>query len=264
MSDATFRRIEAVGVTLPVHNEERRLGRALESLGQAFSELNGSGIMLRAVIVLDACRDESEAIAYSWKREIERSGLLCVDVLKCEYLNVGSARALGCDVLLDRFRGARPSSVWLATTDADSRVPPRWLTVQLAWHYGDIDAWVGRVTVNDWTPHRRDTALRWQREYERERRPIHGANLGFVAQRYLAVGGFRSLPTGEDRALVKALLDDGADVHFDALTRVATSSRRRARAPRGFSVALRSIEDSILESSPRVQESPPLDKRAVG
>jgi hypothetical protein len=132
------------------------------------------------------------------------------------------------------------------------------------WRNAGIDAWAGRVLVHDWADLRRATALRWQREYERERRPIHGANLGFAADRYFAVGGFLPLATGEDRALVKALLDDGATVHFDSLTRVATSSRHRARAPKGFASALRRIDDSYFASTARPSTSVALDDWAVG
>jgi glycosyltransferase involved in cell wall biosynthesis len=250
-----------IGVVVPVHNEERQLGRALESLGLAFEELEGSGVALRAAIVLDACRDDSANIARSWKRHIDRGSRVGVEVIECDFENVGMARALGCDAVINECPGVHPSSVWLATTDADSRVPRCWLTAQLAWHHLGMDAWVGRVMVNDWTQHRRESALKRQSEYERERRPVHGANLGFVAERYLAVGGFRSLRTGEDRAIVKALLDEGAAVHFDAVTRVATSSRRHARAPKGFASALRAI-DASLSRLPQISLA--ADERGAG
>jgi hypothetical protein len=258
------RRVHAIGVTLPIHNEEQRLGRALDSLTHSFAELDDSGVSLRVTLVLDACRDGSGDIARAWKHKVERHFDLGVSVLECEFENVGSARAVGCENLLRAFRGLPHSGVWLATTDADSQVPRRWLTAQLDQHEAGADAWVGRVAVSDWAYHRRETALTWQHEYESERWPIHGANLGIVAERYLAVGGFRSLRTGEDRAIVKALLNEGASVHFDAMTRVTTSSRRRARAPDGFGAALRRIEAAIPHTTRYRAPGRAFDERAVG
>ena len=75
--------------------------------------------------------------------------------------------------------------------------------------------------------------------------PIHGANLGFNAQKYLSVGGFRSIPTGEDRALVSDLIASGAKAHFDSSVRVMTSDRRQARAPDGFASVLTRLDSSL-------------------
>ena len=65
---------------------------------------------------------------------------------------------------------------------------------------------------------------------------VHGANLGFAADAYLAAGGFRPLPTAEDHALVDDLLARPA-CQLLRTTRVPvmTSARALARAPRGFS-----------------------------
>jgi hypothetical protein len=145
-------------------------------------------------------------------------------------------------VLLRNLRGVNPDRVWLATTDADSRVPRRWLRAQLLQHEAGYDVWAGRVRVTDWALHRRVLQSRWQREYESEHQPIHGANLGFNAGRYLSAGGFPPLRTGEDRALVRAMAARGAECCFDDSLRVITSARRESRAPQGFSHALNLIE----------------------
>jgi glycosyltransferase involved in cell wall biosynthesis len=232
----------AVGVTLPVHNEERRLPAALASLESALVKVSDSGLVKRVVVVLDACHDESRAIALSWKCEVEQRREWGVDVVECDSENVGYARKLGCATLLQNFRTVDPAQVWLATTDADSRVPSTWLVAQLDQRRVGADLWVGRVAVNDWSSHSRSTAQTWQREYEGESHPVHGANLAFAAADYLVAGGFRSLRTSEDRALVTDLLSSGAVPHFDSSTRVITSSRRHARAPGGFGAALTVLE----------------------
>jgi hypothetical protein len=249
-SRATYGRTSAVGVTLPVHNEEKTLRAALSCLENSFSELECSGLLLHASIVLDACGDESRDIARAWKRDAEQRGKIVVDLVECGVTNVGLARALGCGVLLRKLRGTDPSSIWLATSDADSLVPQNWLAAQLESRDSGADVWVGRVFVTDWTRHRWRTAQKWRREYERESRPVHGANLGFTASCYLDAGGFRSLRTSEDRALLRDLINCDAVVHYDSDVRVATSSRRHARAPEGFASALTAI-DAALESGIR-------------
>ena len=44
--------------------------------------------------------------------------------------NVGAARAVGMAGLLRRTAATDPAAVWLATTDADTVVPPGWLRRQ--------------------------------------------------------------------------------------------------------------------------------------
>ena len=75
---------------------------------------------------------------------------------------------------------------------------------------------------------------------------MHGANLGLSAAAYRAVGGFPALSTGEDVALVEALAGSGARIAWLARPVVATSARRSARAPHGFSSFLRALEREVL------------------
>jgi hypothetical protein len=65
------------------------------------------------------------------------------------------------------------------------------------------------------------------------------------AATYLSVGGFDGLATGEDRDLLDRMLARGAVARSDGTVRVVTSSRRHARAPRGFAHALSGIEDAL-------------------
>jgi len=235
----TSARTLAVGVVVPVHNEQALLGSALASLTDAFDELSHGSLLLRAAVVMDACADVSEEIASEWRVAlVRRCHPLAVTLTTSTAHNVGRARALGCAVLLNRWSRIDPARIWLATTDADSRVPRDWLTTQLAQHEMGVDHWYGRVSVADWSEYSDDVRSSWQRKYENESRPIHGANLGFNAATYLAAGGFEPLDTGEDRALHRALVTLGALSHYDSAVRVVTSARRRARAPMGFAHAL--------------------------
>jgi glycosyltransferase involved in cell wall biosynthesis len=235
-------RTAAVGIVVPVHNEQDLLDDALEALGESLHDVREFAIACEVVIVLDACADHSARRVADWQRHRARSGNVRISRLTCDARNVGVARGLGCAAVLDKLHGVDPSLVWLATTDADSRVPRRWLRAQLLQHETGCDVWAGRVRVTDWSLHRRILQARWQHDYESEHEPIHGANLGFNAGVYLAAGGFPPLRSGEDRALVRSMAALGADCCFDDSLRVVTSARRIARAPHGFSHALNVIE----------------------
>jgi glycosyltransferase involved in cell wall biosynthesis len=242
-------RTKAVGVVVPVHNEEELLGPALGAIERAFSEVSQTGVECRTAVVLDTCSDDSAAIARHWARSLARHKVPhhSVAVLSCRAAGVGEARRLGAAALLRKWRRLNPRHIWLATTDADSRVPPGWLAAQLAAHEFGADVWTGRVTIEDWSLYGERTARLWNEAYEAEQTPIHGASLGFNAQKYLEVGGFASLGTGEDRALHAAILDAGGCARDDMEFRVITSGRRLARAPLGFAHALTSFEDDVQQ-----------------
>jgi glycosyltransferase involved in cell wall biosynthesis len=231
-------RTQALGVVIPVHNEAELLGDAVSALGEAFAALRHVNILTRLVIVFDACRDASASVARAWEEQVSRRSPLIVSAITCDANNVGLARNLGCAVVLKKWRELDPTRIWIATTDADSRVPRGWLRAQVRRHESGADVWAGRVCVRDYEPKYREVVSRWQREYDEELQPIHGANLGFNAAKYVASGGFPFLETGEDRALVEALVGSGAVPYFDSSHRVMTSARRRARAPHGFAEAL--------------------------
>ena len=63
MSRVVTPRTRAVGVVVPVHNEEEHLGCALAAIDRAFSEVMHMGIECRTAIVLDGCSDGSATIA---------------------------------------------------------------------------------------------------------------------------------------------------------------------------------------------------------
>jgi glycosyltransferase involved in cell wall biosynthesis len=233
------RRIQAVGIVLPVHNEELLLPRALDALGRATSNLP-VGLECRTAVVLDDCTDDSAVIARQWAKD-GWTGLV-----QCHERNVGLARRVGCDALLHSWTHLDPGSIWLASTDSDSQVPPHWLTAQLAAHSAGADLWAGRVAVADWSSHRASTAGRWTTDYEQEVAPIHGANMGLTGSAYLEAGGFRAFVSGEDRELHLDVLATGARAHYDSEVKVVTSARRKARAPLGFAHALNAVEAAAI------------------
>ncbi|MYW03889.1 glycosyltransferase, partial [Streptomyces sp. SID3343] len=81
--------------------------------------------------------------------------------------------------------------LWLATTDADSRVPAEWLTRQIAWAGRGWDAVAGTVRVRDWSRHPPGAQEAFEAHYGRWHGVsphVHGANLGFSGPAYLGVG----------------------------------------------------------------------------
>jgi hypothetical protein len=69
----------------------------------------------------------------------------------------------------------------------------------------------------------------------RAHRHVHGANLGFRATAYTAVGGFESVVAHEDQLLVAAFdREPQVRVVRSSASRVTTSARRDFRAPLGF------------------------------
>lgn len=216
-----------IGIVIPAHDEADTIDACLSAAVQAASHPELHGEPVEIVLVLDHCRDATARIAATHQR---------VHRLEVNFRNVGQARAAGSELLL--ALDAR----WLAFTDADTVVSPRWLVHQLALQ---ADVVCGSVGVDDWSPHGSDG------DYLRERfnatytdadgHPhIHGANLGVSAGAYRRVGGFKALTCSEDVALVRALEAVGAVIAWSALPRVATSSRHQTRVRGGFGDALMS------------------------
>lgn len=235
----------AVGVILPVRNEEKRLGTALSALGAAMGHSSLVAKALRLVVVLDSCHDSSASIARRWSGLLHRggAGARCA-IVRTRSANVGAARRLGAEFLLHRWGHLDPDQVWLATTDADSQVPAEWLARQVSYHEAGIGMWTGTVAVDDWSERSPALAGAWARRYRAEGVPLHGASLGLSAGAYQCVGGFSNLPSGEDRALYQAVIQQGIKAIHDPSVPVVTSSRRIGRAPDGFAHALDVIERS--------------------
>ena len=237
--------IKAAGVVIPAHNEQDLLPACLAAVRRAARQVS---VPVHLVVVADACTDKTADLASALGATVIESGAH----------NVGAARRAGVSHVLRSARHLDPAEVWVATTDADSLVPGHWLTCQLRYAHRGWKGVVGTVTVVDWSGHPRHVQRRYIRGYRawRGRHPhVHGANLGFAADAYLAAGGFRPLPTAEDHALV----DDFRAARIPLLRTVrlpvVTSARRRARAPRGFAwllgtlAAAKDAKPAALEES---------------
>jgi len=217
-----------IGVVVPAHNEEALLGRCLASVRVAAADPRLAGEAVHVVVALDRCNDRSADIAAAHGA----TGLVVCGG------NVGSARDAGMRAAI--AAGAR----WLASTDADSVVPPDWLWGQLAC---GGDAFCGMVAVDDWLDYACD--VRDAHDHSHPRRDghlhVHGANLGLSAEAYHRCGGFPPIAAHEDVALVDALVASGARIARCAAPVVLTSARRSPRARQGFGDYLRALEARV-------------------
>ncbi|MDT5095528.1 MAG: hypothetical protein QOH60_4891 [Mycobacterium sp.] len=217
-------------VVIPAHNEAKRLSGCLKAALAAARRLPGP---VMTIVVLDACSDHSAQVA-------RRFGP-AVQVLSVDERNVGAARAAG----FDHARAIWPATAtWYATTDADSCVDSDWLTRQIA---ANADMVLGVVRITNWRHVSTSAALRYLHRYWSRTRSdgdhdhIHGANMGFAAEKYWESGGFAPLASGEDVDLVRRFERSGYRIVRDAGLSVATSARPDGRAPDGFAAHLRSV-----------------------
>ena len=191
---------------------------------------------VRVVVVADSCTDRTAAVARA-------AG---VDVLEVGLRSAGAARRHGLDAAVAVAR-VPLQLLWLATTDADSRVPPEWFVDQLRWRALGWDAIAGTVAVDDWQEHGRGVVERFSTRYAWEgpdHPHVHGANLSLSGDAYRAVGGFPPLALAEDHALVAALEARGRRVARAGTRPVLTSARRDPRSPGGFGELLQTLAES--------------------
>ncbi len=233
-------RAGAVAVVIPAHDEEALLPAALRAVHAAARHPDLRRVRTLTVVVADSCHDRTAHLA-------REAGAL---VVTSASRSPGRARALGADHAL-RHLDLPASRIWIATTDADSEVPPRWLSHHLARAREGWEAVTGTVVLPRTSP----LADHLRTRYEATRPPcgdwrhphVHGANLGVTAQAYLSVGGFPPLAVGEDHALVDALNRAGHRVLATALCPVLTSARGRGRARGGCADDLAALAAHPLE-----------------
>ena len=180
-------RVRVAGVVVPARDEAELLPGALAALRVAAAAARAAGVTVDLLVVADSCTDATPELALA-------AG---VRVLPVSAGSVGPARAAGLRDILGRHPTVPTDQLWLASTDADSRVPPYWLTGHLDLADAGADLVVGTVEVDDWSAHPSYVEARWRAGYDPRdgHGHVHGANVGVRADAYLAVGGF-ALSTG--------------------------------------------------------------------
>lgn len=217
-----------VSIVVPARDEEVLLPTALHALRAARRHV--PEVMVDITVVADRCTDRTAELAAD----------LDVFVVETDAGNVGAARAAGCDAALRRHAGSTHRQ-WIATTDADSRVPEGWLGSQLHTARLGYDVFCGTVIL---APVDQAEFAAWVKQYFDDAAHgthhghIHGANLGISATYYQAIGGFSPLPSGEDADLVRRCDRAGAAIAWSSSVPVTTSARSAARAPGGVAADL--------------------------
>jgi glycosyltransferase involved in cell wall biosynthesis len=219
--------VNRIAVVVPAHDEAASVTACVRSLVTA--ALLIAPVPVQVIVVADACTDDTAALALA-------AG---ATVLTTSVRNVGRARAAG----MRRALRQGQAGLWLATTDADSRVPPGWFRWQLRHAESGAGMLAGTVVVHDWTGWPAHLQAAYDTGYRDAIRGTvhehaHGANLSMSAVTYHTAGGFRPLPHSEDRDLIDRARRSGARVITDAGCPVVTSSRHAARAPHGFAAHL--------------------------
>lgn len=221
-----------IGIVIPAHNEALTIASCLVAVQKAIDQLT-EDVTAYPLVVLDDCTDDTLT-------KVKAAG---ADYIQCEYRCVGQVRDMGIRHAIAQ------GATWIACTDADSIVTADWLVQQVT-HMTQQpnDMICGVVSVDSWehlTPKTQEDYIAHYQDMMGHRH-IHGANLSFSSEAYLAVGGFAPLPCHEDVELVQKFEDQGYAITWSNQVRVITSSRLDARANEGFAAFLANLEKSNL------------------
>lgn len=178
-------------------------------------------------VVADRCLDDTLERARQFAQ---------VEVIAISAGSVGIARATGIRHALENVDS---DTTWIANTDADSTVPGNWIDSQLTLAASGADVMVGTVRpVFADLPHHEVREWLARHVPGRPNGHVHGANLGFRANSYHAIGGFQALDEHEDVDLVRRLAGSGYNLVSSDDCEVLTSSRRVGRTPGGYAAHL--------------------------
>ena len=225
--------VDRIAVVVPACDEAEHLPACLAALTVAAGRAVDRGVEVDVLVVLDSCTDGSAAVVG------RHPG---VEMIAVGHRCVGSSRAAGVAAVL---AGTVDSTrTWLAGTDADSQVPPDWLTHLIDCAEQGAHVVLGTV-VPAGTELAGDAVHRWTgRHASVEGHPhVHGANFAVRADAYLDAGGWAELASSEDLDLVGRLSDlPGIVIRRSAATPVRTSDRLVGRAPDGFAAYLADLQ----------------------
>ncbi len=242
MLDPALRHARPSWVVIPARDEEERIGAALSALDSAARLAPGP---VHLVVVDDGSTDATPLLA------AERAGSWPhgeAHVLPGPSAGVGWARRVGFEHALASASVHHETGALIATTDADSIVPPNWLTeIHLL-----VDAGHPVIAGDVRLGKGADPLLASERELRLERRlaavrraepaAVHphfaGANLAFTAE---ALSQLTPLPTPEaleDDALMARCMEVGLPVLRAHNVTVTTSPRTDGRATQGLAATL--------------------------
>lgn len=238
-------RLRAI-VVVPARDEQERIGDCLRALAE---QAGLAAAAFEVVLVLDHCRDATRLQALAAAASLPQLPLI---LLESDLSGAGHARRLGMDFACERLLAAGRTDGLIATTDADSRVAPDWLAIQLALAGEGARAIGGRIELDRdeaaalpptvLSARENQARLRLARVRAREaagdadgHHQFSGASLALTARVYRALGGLPIDAAPEDEALERALQDGGVPILRSNRVRVTTSARTDGRATQGLS-----------------------------
>jgi hypothetical protein len=239
--------ITAFAIGVPARDEAGRVAAAIASLDDAAQHVAAP---VHLVVVADRCRDRTAQVvsdAFDRCRWLTSSAVVARDLA-----NVGAARDLACRLALaatgagDAASHGAATSPWVATTDADTTVPPHWFRTQALWAARGADGVAGLVELDPADPLPAAVRHRWAQHVDAagagQGHPhVHGANLALRADHFLAAGGFAHCTVGEDHELWRRARAAGAHLVGTDEIVVRTSARTVGRAAGGFADFLRDL-----------------------
>ncbi|WP_037078503.1 glycosyltransferase [Pseudonocardia spinosispora] len=241
--------IDTIGVVIPAHNEEDRIGACLTSVRRSLVGLP-SRIDTVVAVVLDRCTDRTPEVV----RELIRGwpGARTYPMShRAEDHGVGFVRNAGVRSLLCGLPGTDPRRVWLLNTDADTTVPAAWARDHLRYAEAGMHGVAGLADLADDAEIDAGALARYRGLVSdgmrgRTHTHVYAANLGVRADAYLGSGGFPVSGHGEDHRLWRAMTDAGLRLCQPIEPCVVTSARSSGRAPDGLADLLRSLgQDSV-------------------
>lgn len=235
-----------VVVAIPARNEAGGIQACLRSVLAAVRRARALGAVDRVTIAVAAhrCHDTTAALARSVLGAAPDIESLVWET--DEAMPVGSVRAG-----LIR-RATRPEATWLFSTDADSIVPPTWISAGLRLaELASADMVIGLIELMDCSPAVRrahDQLVLAGIHRDGSHDHAYAANLAIRLLTYETAGGFPKVANGEEHALLGAVRAGGHPVLRTIDWRVATSGRTRGRAQDGLGdllgrLATRSVEE---------------------
>lgn len=255
-------RLVDVVVVVPARDESARISACLQSVRASLVRAVAVGVAgkIGVAVVGHSCSDDTLGRA-----ERELTGIAHVLLTDSESSTVGEVRALGVQAALDLLPsragqpgGVRPRpaprEVWILNTDADSIVPVTWILDVLAHAKGGEQAVIGMaklLSIPSANAVAQQSGSGARLAYEKIIREgfrgqshehVYGANLAVRADAYAAVGGFRAVPIGEDRAMLDSLIADERPIARPRGVVVRTSGRRVGRAAGGLATLLDTLD----------------------
>ncbi len=242
---------DSIVVAIPAKDEAERIGACLLALADQ------TRCPHAVVLFANNCSDATPAIASAMAPALPyRLQVECHD-FPMRHANAGQARRLAMAL---SERRVRPDGI-LLTTDADAVATPDWIERNCKALSTGADVVCGRVVLDPSEAalipehlHADDAmecrlialldrlAVRLDPD-PADPLPRHteaaGASLAVTRAAFRRVGGIPALPSGEDRAFVRALARMDARIRHDPSVVVSVSGRTIGRAPGGMADTIR-------------------------